>query len=437
MSADTDRIEAHWARLRSPRVWLAPAVVVTAVMALLAVLYLDSVVDPQKNLHHFPVALVNQDEGETVPGPNGDGRQNFGDQIASGIAQGIDPDMIDLRQVGIAEAQAQMHNGDVYGTFIIPSDFSKRLLILAEASVVPGQVERPVITVQTNPRAGTFASAVVQRIADQALGQVNSTVGKQLTDQVHAALASSPAPPQVSGAGALTIAEPVNVVTVEYNPLPSGSGNGLSAFYYTLLLLIGGFTGAMIVHTMVDQALGFFPSEYGPWYRHLESIGISRFSTLLLKWAIMAALALIVSGVYVGIGALVGMPLERGLALYLYGALAILAVGFTALAVLALFGTAGLLINLIVFIVLGLPSSGGTMPLEAQPPLFDWLARFEPMHQVYLGVRAILYFDASADAGLLRSATMTLVGLAIGTVIGIVTTRAYDRAGLQRVPRPA
>jgi YhgE/Pip-like protein len=417
--------------IRNPRVWLFPAIVVIGMMTLLAGFYLDSIADPEGSLHDYPVALVNQDEGEVVPGPQGEQRQNFGDQIVTGLVENIDPEMIDLRQVGIAEAQQQMQDADVYGTIVIPSDFSKRLVILATASVVPGEVEKPTITVQTNPRAGTFASAIMDRIADQALTEVNSTVGQQVTQQVQQQLAGPP-PTQISGASALTLAEPIKTLTVEYNPLPGGTGNGLAAFYYSLLIVLAGFTGGMIVHTMIDQALGFAPTEYGPWYRHLESIGISRFSTLMLKWAVMAALAVVVSGVFVGVADLVGMPIERGLALYLYGALAILAVGISALSVLALFGTAGLLINLIVFIVLGLPSSGGTVPLEAQPEIFGWLAQFEPMHQVYLGVRAILFFDAGANAGLGRAAVATLIGLAIGVVIGIVTTRVYDRAGLHR-----
>jgi hypothetical protein len=150
----------------------------------------------------------------------------------------------------------------------------------------------------------------------------------------------------------------------------------------------------------------------------------------------MAALAVVVSGVFVWVASLVGVPTERGLALYVFGVLAILAVGISALSVLALFGTAGLLINLVVFIVLGLPSSGGTVPLEAQPEIYSWLARFEPMHQLYLGVRAILFFDAGANAGLARAAAATLIGLGLGLVLGIVTTRLYDRSGWQRGTRP-
>lgn len=412
---------------------IAPIAVVTLLMALLGTLYLDYVLDPQKNLHDFPVALVDLDVGDTVGGKP----VNIGNEVAGGLVTGIPKDKVDLRALGISEAQSQLQLGQIYGAIVIPSDFSKRMSNLAVASVVPGDVERPIITVQTNPRGGTYATQIMQRIADQALTSVNRAVGKQLTAQVQAQLkpADGGAAPALTGASLLTLAQPIQVITAPYHPLPDGTGQGLSAFFYTLLLLLAGFTGAMIVNTMTDAALGFAPTEYGPWYLHFPAAPISRSSTLLIKWAIMFVTANVVSGLFVGIGAALGMPIDHGLALFLYGAFAIIAVGFTALSVLAALGTAGLLVNLILFIVLGLPFSGGTVPIEATPKFIAWLGQFEPMHQVFLGIRAILYFDAHGDAGLLHSAWMTLAGLAIGVVVGLLVTRIYDHKGLIRRPK--
>ncbi|MBF6202475.1 DUF3533 domain-containing protein, partial [Nocardia cyriacigeorgica] len=91
---------------------------------------------------------------------------------------------------------------------------------------------------------------------------------------------------------------------------------------------------------------------------------------------------------------------ERPMLLFLYGTLAIIAIAVTGLSVMAAFGTAGLMINLIVFVVLGIPSSSGTIPLEATPRWIADLAAFEPMHQIYLAVRAILFFDGRLESGL-------------------------------------
>jgi hypothetical protein len=83
------------------------------------------------------------------------------------------------------------------------------------------------------------------------------------------------------------LAQPVDVVTAPCHPLSAGTGQCLSAFFYSMLLLLAGFTWAMIVNTMTDSALGFAPTEYGPWYLRFPAAPISRFRTLLLKWAIL------------------------------------------------------------------------------------------------------------------------------------------------------
>ncbi|MGY2089155.1 MULTISPECIES: YhgE/Pip domain-containing protein [Nocardia] len=418
------------AKFRLARVWIRPTAVVALLMALLSFMYLGYVLNPDKNLHDFPLALVNQDVGDSLGG----NPANVGDQISAALVQHIPADKVDLKVTGVPEMQRMLLDGSIYGAIVIPSDFTKRLGILGTASVIEGQVERPIITIQTNPRVGSYATQITTRIAQQALTEVNRTVGKQLTDSVEAQLHSTPGAvaPTVAGASLLTLTEPINVVITPFRPLPEGTGGGLSAFFYTLLVLLAGFTGAMIIHTMVDASLGFTPTEYGPWYVRYPPTPISRFRTLLLKWGILAGLAPVVSAIILGVGTLLGMPVDRVPALILYSALAIIAVGVTALAILAAFGAAGMLVNLIVFIVLGLPSAGGTVPIEATPRFMGWLSTFEPMHQVFLGIRAILYFDARGSAGLAHGTWMTLLGLAIGVCFGAVVTLFYDRKGLER-----
>lgn len=431
-AADSGRGDAATRRRLRIRSWLAPVAVVTLLMALLSTTYLGYVVHPEENLHDFPIALVNRDEGDRL----GDRRLNIGDQIAEALTTNIPADKVDLRVVGITEAQNMQRDGEIYGAIIIPSDLTKRLSILGTASVVPGEVSRPVITVQTNPRTGTYATQIMQRIADQAMQRVNAEVGRQLTETVESQLGPAPgAPPTpLSGASRLTLEKPIEVIVDPYRPLPDGTGDGLSAFFYTLLVLLAGFTGAMIIHIMVDAALGFTPTEYGPWYVHYPPTPLSRLRTLLMKWGTLAVAAPIVSAVFLGVAKLLDMPVDHPLALFLYSTLAIVAVGVTALSILAAFGAAGMLLNLILFVVLGLPSAGGTVPIEATPGYLSWLATFEPMHQIFLGIRAVLYFNAHGASGLERGAWMAVFGLVFGLVFGALVTAFYDRKGLTRTP---
>jgi uncharacterized phage infection (PIP) family protein YhgE len=238
----------------------------------------------------------------------------------------------------------------------------------------------------------------------------------------------------MAAAVTLMLANPIQVESAVHNALPDGTGNGLSAFYYALLLLLAGFTGSFVVSMLVDSMLGFLPAEFGPVYRFAEQVKISRLRTLLIKWALMVVLALLTSGGYMLIAAQLGMPIQHTLPLWLFGAFAIAAVGIMSTSLIAVLGALGLLVSMFVFVILGLPSAGATVPLQVAPPLFGWLAKFEPMHQVFLGTRALLYLDGQADAGLSQALTMSAIGLLIGLLLGGIVTGIYDRRGYHRIP---
>lgn len=169
-------------------------------------------------------------------------------------------------------------------------------------------------------------------------------------------------------------------------------------------------------------------------YRFAEQVNISRFRTLLVKWGLMVILALATSGVYMAIAHGLGMPITLGWQLWLFGVFAISAVGITSSSLIAVLGSMGLLFSMLIFVILGLPSAGATVPLEAVPPFFRWLAEFEPMHQVFLGVRSLLYLNGHGDAGLRQALIMTGIGLVIGVLVGGIITRMYDRKGFHRIP---
>lgn len=405
------------ATIRTARFWLSPIVVTLVVFSALAALYLGGILNPTTNLHHFPVAVVNEDAGP------------YGEQVVEGLRSGLDSDEFDVRVLSAEDADEQLGTGRVYGRVLIPGDFSADLQRLGPAAMQPGEVVRPAVTVSTNPRASELGASIAGIALGKAVHEIDTAIGRQLTAEVTRTSTAA-----LPGGVTLTLANPVDIQIDDYAPLPNGTGNGLSAFYYALLLLLAGFTGSIIVSSLVDSMLGFVPAEMGPVYRFAEQVNISRFRTLVVKWAFMVILAMLISAAYLGIAAALGMPIPDVIAVWLYGVYTIAAVGITATSLVAVLGSMGLIVNLFVFVMLGLPSNGATIPLEAAPKVFGWLATFEPMHQVFLGARALLYFDGRADAGLTHALVMTTIGLVIGLLIGGVVTRFYDRRGLRRLP---
>jgi hypothetical protein len=113
--------------------------------------------------------------------------------------------------------------------------------------------------------------------------------------------------------------------------------------------------------------LGYVPAEFGPVYRFAEQAQISRFRTLLFKWGLMMVLAVLASAMYVAVAHGLGMPIPHGWSLSLYGVCAITVVGITSTSMIAALGSIGLLANILIFVILGLPSAGATVQLEAAP----------------------------------------------------------------------
>lgn len=407
--------------VRTVRFWAAPLVITLALMSALCALYLGGILNPMANLHHFPIAVVNEDAGPA------------GAELAGRLVNGLDKDKFDVRLLKRDAARHQLETGHVYGSVLIPPSFSSKLRDLATSALLPGRVDMPVITISTNPRAGTLGASIAGQTLNVAMGVANGEVGERLLAQVKAQAGGAP----LAGAAEAGLATPIEIESTVYNPLPDGTGNGLSAFYYALLLLLAGFTGSIVVSTLVDALLGYVPAEFGPVYRFAEQVRISRFQTLLLKWAFMVLLGLLTSAAYLAIAHGLGMPIDLGWQLWAYGVFAIAAVGITSSSLLSVLGTGGLLVSMLIFVILGLPSAGATVPLEATPAFFRWLAEFEPMHQVFLGARSLLYFKGHADTGISQALIMTSIGLAIGLLLGGIVTHLYDRKGFHRIPGAA
>lgn len=405
------------ALLRRPKLWLLPTVLSGLLALLLALLYMGGIVDPNGALRDLPIGIVDTDQGGPPPGQT----TNLGAQVTRAVVADTSG-KARWQRLTRAEAKDRLASGKIFGALVVPADFTASVTALTTANATA----RPTLTVLTNPGLGSLGSSLASRIAQQTAQQASLTLGKQLT--------ASPAGARADSTTRLLLADPVTVTTQVGHPIGEHSGLGLSAFYYTLLLVLAGFLGANVINNGVDTALGYADNEIGPWHTRRPTVPISRTQTLLLKMGMTAVIAVLTTTlVMVATIAILGMDAAHLPLLWIYSYCASVAVGLGVQAINAAFGGIGQLVSMFVFIVLGLPSSGSTVPLEAVPGFYRFLGVFEPMRQLGGGVRAILFFDARADAGLARAWLMIAIGTAIALLFGLGMTRYYDRRGLHRM----
>jgi len=411
--------------LKVRAVWILPLVLGSVVVVLITAFYVGSVVDPLDHLHGLPVAVVNQDRGAVI----GTQRINIGQQVQRGLSDSTAVSgRLGLADTTLSSAEQAMDRGASYATVVIPPGFTTSLLNRAGVSASGPGSGRPQIVILTNQRAGTVGVSLATGVLQPGLGAASGQVGRQLAAFVPAARASSPLTRDF-------LADPVTVTTAGYRPLPSHSALGLSAFYIALLILTCGFLGGIIINSSVDAALGYATTEIGPRWRQRQPLPINRWQTLIIKWV----MAVVLTGLMTGLILLVAAGILRmdaphpGL-LWLLAWLCSASVAEGTIVLFAVLGASiGQLLAMLLFVYAGLATAGGTVPLQALPGVLRWLAEIEPLRQILDGTRAILYFDAQADAGLARAVTAAALGLVFWLILGAVVVRWYDRKGFNRM----
>lgn len=410
--------------LRVRALWTIPLVVAAVVVAIMTSLYIGSVVNPLAHLRGLPVGLVNEDRGATA----GSRHLRFGQQVESGLqTTPAVSGRLQLDVSSVAQAEQAMDRDGLYAAVVIPPDFTASLLNVSGLHAASaGASAAPQMEILTNQRAGTEGVSLATGILQPALAAASRQIGRHLSAVV-------PASAQ-TGATRVLLANPVTVTTTQYRPLPAGTALGLSAFYIALLTLMCGFLGATIANSVVDGALGYATNEIGPRWRQREPVPINRWQTLLIKWALVGAVTAVMTAVVLAVAAgALGMDSPSPAALWAFTWLCAASVGIGTIVLLAVAGSYGQLIALLLFVYAGLASAGGTVPVEALPGFLRALSYAEPLRQVLAGTRSILYFGARFDAGLTRGLLAAGLGLLFWLALGTVVVRLYDRKHYYRI----
>jgi YhgE/Pip-like protein len=411
--------------LKVRAVWILPLILGSAVVVLITAFYVGSVVDPLAHLQGLPVAVVNQDRGAVV----GTRQVNIGQEVRRGLSGSTAVSgRLALTDTSLRSAQQAMDRGASYAAVVIPPGFTASLFNRAGVSAGAAGSARPQIVIWTNQRAGTIGVSLATGVLQSGLGAASGQIGRQLAALVPAARASSPVTRDF-------LASPVTVTTAAYRPLPADSALGLSAFYLALLILMCGFLAGTIINSSVDGATGYAATEIGPRWRQRQPLPVNRWNTLVIKWVMAAVLAGLMTGLLLLVAAgLLRMDAPHPGLLWLLAWLCAASVAAGTIVLFAVLGASlGQLLAMLLFVYAGLAASGGTVPVQALPGVLRPLAQVEPLRQILDGTRAILYFDAQADAGLARAVTAAALGLVIWLIVGAVVVRWYDRKRYNRL----
>lgn len=402
---------------------------------LLALMYLGGTADPQANARYIPVAVVDEDQGATIDTPIGEQGLSVGSQITGGLLHYNDWETIRLHVVSPEAAEEGLRDGAYFGVVHIPADLSERVGGLVEAASTEAgergeKIEPAQISVKYSPRISIVSSQVMHRMASVMEDSFRDRMGTTVLEKSE--LLAEAEGRTVDAAAALALSDPVRIDVTEWNPLPDGVSNASLPMFYALVVILAGFTGAMIISALLDARLGFIPLEIGPLALHVHVAPFDRLQTLVRKWVVTMVTAPLVSAICLGVAAMLGVTGFDPWWMFWFSNLVIVSVGVCAHTIIAAIGNAGLLVNLVVFVVLGIPTSGGATPTQMLPPVFAWIGSIQPMHQAYLGLRSIMFFDSSWNAELGHSVWVLVAWLAAGVIVGLVVTIAYERMGMPR-----
>lgn len=421
--------------------WALPPLVVVVVGFLGVLLYMGGLGAPTAHFHEFPLAVVDEDAGARLPAADGSTTEiDLGRQVADElVATGGDREEIELRQMSRQEAQEALRSGEIYAAVIVPSDFSATSAGLVGAALGgDGDGARPELEVLTSPQAGSLSTRLASGLLDPMLAETSTSVGQQLRstadEQIRGSEQAQRPAAQLTTVAAAVLADPLEVRTTAWQELPEGTALGMGPFYWAVVLLVVGVSGSVAVSTLVDALNGVTPWELGPRLRRYAPTGLSRLATFGLKWGLMLVGGAGAAGAMMLAGSIAGVPLPHGGLLFLVSWLGIATVSAVTLSLITVFGSAGMLLAMILLVFMGLPSAGAVSPPEALPGFFAALAGVEPLHHLWLGIRDILLFDARGDAGLgtgVRGMVLiTACALALAAVVAPLWDRIAGRRGL-------
>lgn len=144
-------------------------VAIIIVPLLYSLLYLAAFWDPYARLSELPVAFVNLDKGGTKDGK----AVNYGKDIIDNLK---DNKEVQWNFVTIDEAKKGLEKDEYYSIFIIPEDFSTKVM-----SAKDGKPQQPNIIYSANEKKNFLAAQIGGRVEDKIKAEIVKNIGEEYT----------------------------------------------------------------------------------------------------------------------------------------------------------------------------------------------------------------------------------------------------------------
>lgn len=202
--------------------------------------------------------------------------------------------------------------------------------------------------------------------------------------------------------------EGLTVETQDIAPLPEGDPSGMAAMFLMTAIVMAGYLPFSVLRSNSPELLKF-----------------KRIVPILGAWAAaIAGLVWTVTCPILGI-----IDVDNTVAVLGIAWLGVFAISCVQLFITRVVGAMGVIFGILFLMVLGMPSSNMAMSIFTMPPFFRFTHEFLPMPAIGESLRSVLYFEGNGVTG-------HLLVLAVGAVVGLLLTKAYDYASHKRNPNP-
>ncbi|HWV24696.1 MAG TPA: ABC transporter permease, partial [Thermomicrobiales bacterium] len=317
---------------------------------------------------------------------------------------------------------AAMEKNELYGGLVIPEDFTRNLVSIAEPQVTGGTSQAATIEVLYNNGAGSLPSAQGKEIVNAAAQAVDARANGELLRRLQGQ-GTDVKPTMIP-----LVANPVHIVETDLIPAGENTGHGMGAFYIAVVTTVGAFLAADIVSVGVDFVAGH--TSMGRFMSRLrgETVPATPLQMFIAKFSLFTLAAIISSGLLTWfVVSIMGTPVAGSLQFFGVILLGMMAIGMLTLFLITLLSLPGILIGLLFTTILGVPSAFGIFPKEMLPTVYQWLGEILPVRYLSDATRSLVFFDGRGGAGLTTGVQVLGAYAAISAVLAVVVAWIWTR----------